>query len=130
VGEIASSSQLMAGGARSVTDAMHSISAVVEQSTAATEEMSAQAHQVSMSIQSIAAVSEQQSAATEEVSASTEQISTQVDQMSAQAQDVASTSEQLKKLVARFKLDDPAAPGAAGPGRPAGTIVTPLRRVA
>ena len=43
VGEIASSSQQMAGGARSVTDAMHSISAVVEESSAATEQMAAQA---------------------------------------------------------------------------------------
>jgi methyl-accepting chemotaxis protein len=37
---------------------MHSISAVVEESTAATEEMSAQASQVTNSIQSIAAVSD------------------------------------------------------------------------
>ena len=55
VGEIASSSQQMAGGARSVTDAMHSISAVVEESSA--EQMAAQASAVTGSIQSIAAVS-------------------------------------------------------------------------
>jgi methyl-accepting chemotaxis protein len=132
VGEIASSSQQMARGARSVTDAMHSISAVVEQSSAATEEMAAQASAVTGAIQSIAAVSEEQSAATEEVSASTEQMSAQVEQMSAQAQELASTADQLKQLVARFKLDDQAMPSAA-PGLrlpAANKSVAPLRRAA
>jgi methyl-accepting chemotaxis protein len=131
VGEIASSSQEMARGARSVTDAMHSISAVVEQSTASTEEMSAQANQVTNSIQSIAAVSEQQSAATEQVSASTEQMSAQVEQMSAQAQELAATAEQLKSLVARFKLDLGTARAGTGLSR-AGQAKksAPLRRAA
>jgi methyl-accepting chemotaxis protein len=105
VGEIASSSQQMASGARSVTEAMHSISAVVEESSAATEQMAAQASAVTGSIQSIAAVSEEQSAATEQVSASTQEMSAQVEQMSAQAQELATTAEQLKHLVAQFKLD-------------------------
>jgi methyl-accepting chemotaxis protein len=63
---------MMASGARSVTDAMHSISAVVEQSSVATEQMAAQASSVTDSIQSIAAVPEEQRAATEQVSAPTE----------------------------------------------------------
>jgi methyl-accepting chemotaxis protein len=129
-GEIASSSQQMATGARSVTDAMHSISAVVEESSAATEQMAAQASGVNGSIQSIAAVSEEQSAATEQVSASTEQMSAQVEQMSAQAQELAATADQLKQLVARFKLDDGAAHATAGARKSAARTVTPLRRVA
>jgi methyl-accepting chemotaxis protein len=104
VGEKASASQQMAGGARSVTDSMHSISAVVEESSAATEEMAAQASAVTGSIQSVAAVSEHQSAATEQVSASTEDMTAQVEEMAAQAQELTATAEQLKQLVSRFKL--------------------------
>jgi methyl-accepting chemotaxis protein len=124
VGEIASSSQRMASGARSVTNAMHSISAVVEESSAATEEMAAQASAVTNAIQSIAAVSEEQSAATEEVSASTEQMSAQVEEMSAQAQELADTADQLKQLVSRFRLVD------AGARQPVALSGVPLRRVA
>jgi methyl-accepting chemotaxis protein len=132
VNEIASSSQQMASGARSVTDSMHSISAVVEESSAATEQMAAQAGSVSGAIQSIAAVSEEQSAATEQVSASTQQMSAQVEQMSAQAQELASTAEQLRDLVARFKLDDssPAAELSKPAARSVAKKGAPLRRVA
>jgi methyl-accepting chemotaxis protein len=120
VGEIAASSQAMAAGARSVTEAMESISAVVEENTAATEEMAAQSGQVSASIQSIAAVAEEQSASTEEVSASAEEMSAQVEEMSAQAQALATTADELRELVARFKVQ------AAAPA----TKVVPLRRAA
>jgi methyl-accepting chemotaxis protein len=131
VGEIATSSQQMASGARNMTDAMHSISAVVEQSSAATAQMAAQASAVTGSIQSIAAVSAQQSVATEEVSASTEQMSAQVEQMSAQAQELADTADQLKHLVARFKLKDSFAPTPAATLRkPSSKTIPPLRRAA
>jgi methyl-accepting chemotaxis protein len=93
---------------RQVTDAMQSISAVVEENTASTEEMAAQSGQVSAAIEAIAAVAEEQSAATEEVSASAEEMSAQVEEMSAQAQEMAATAEQLRELVARFKLDQAA----------------------
>jgi methyl-accepting chemotaxis protein len=130
VSEIASSSQQMAGGARSVTDAMHSISAVVEQSTAATEQMSAQASVVSGSIRSIAEVSEQQGAVTKEVAVSTEQMRAQVEEMGAQARELTSTAEHLRQLVARFTLDDQAAPAGISARKSAATTVTRLRRVA
>jgi hypothetical protein len=54
----------------------------------------------------------------------------QVEQMSAQAQQLADTAEQLKQLVARFKLDEQAAPAIAGPRQPAAKTGLPLRRVA
>jgi methyl-accepting chemotaxis protein len=135
VGEIASSSQEMAGGARSVTEAMHSISAVVEDSSIATEQMAAQASAVTGSIQSIAEVSEEQSSATEEVSASTQEMSAQVEQMAAQAEELAATAAQLKERVSHFKLDDRAARATTGgPREPAAKttarMVTTPRRVA
>ena len=105
VTEIASAALEMSTAARSVTDSMASISAVVEENTAATTQMAAQSGQVTGAIQSIAAVSQEQSAATEEVSASAEEMSAQVEQMSTQTQHLATTAEELKRLVARFKLE-------------------------
>jgi methyl-accepting chemotaxis protein len=99
----------MAADARSVTDGMQSIAAVVEENTASTEVMTNQAGQVTDAIQSIAAVSEEQSAATEQVMASAEQMSAQVHEMSAQAEGLAATAQQLKNLVTRFRLDDSSA---------------------
>jgi methyl-accepting chemotaxis protein len=121
VTDIASASQEMAVGARSVTDAMHSISAVIEENTAATEEMAAQSGEVGSAIQSIAAVAEEQSAATEEISAGAEEMNAQVEEMSAQAQELAATADQLRSLVARFKLDT---------NKAAVNNVVPLRRAA
>jgi methyl-accepting chemotaxis protein len=106
VTEIASSSQQMAAGARSVTEGMHSISAVVQENSAATEQMATQAGHVTDAIQSIAAVSEQQSAATEEVMASAEEMGAQVQELSTQAQGLAATARELQDLVARFKIDE------------------------
>jgi methyl-accepting chemotaxis protein len=117
----------MAVGARSVTEAMQSISSVVEEKSAATEQMAAQATAVSDSIHSIAAVSEQQSAATEEVSASTEQMSAQIAEMSAQAQELAHTADQLKGLVARFKLDNDSTSAGSSKAAAIKEVVSPRR---
>jgi C4-dicarboxylate-specific signal transduction histidine kinase len=122
VTDIAAASQVMASGARSVTGAMQSISAVVEENAAATEEMAAQAAEVTGATQNIAAVSEEQSAATDEVSASAEEMTSQIEEMRAQAQELAATAEQLTGLVARFKPEESA--------RTPETCVVPLRRAA
>jgi methyl-accepting chemotaxis protein len=106
--EIASASRSMAAGAQRVTEAMVSISAIVEENTSATEEMSAQSDLVAQAIHSIAAVAEEQSASTEAVSASSEEMSAQIEEMSAQAQELSSTAEQLRELVARFRLAEAA----------------------
>jgi methyl-accepting chemotaxis protein len=95
----------MAGGARSVVEAMESISAVVEQSTAATEEMAAQAGQVTTTIQSIAEVAADNSAATEQVSGSANEMSDQITRIAEEAEQLAGTSASLRALVARFRLD-------------------------
>jgi methyl-accepting chemotaxis protein len=114
----------MATGARSVTDSMNSISAVVEQNSAATQQMAAQASDVTSRIGSIAAVAEEQSAATQEVMASAEQMGAQVEEMSTQAQGLAATARQLKNLVSRSSVDDEPA---VDEDR---TTVASLRRVA
>ncbi len=105
VTQIASSAQEMSRAADGVSAGMQAISTVVEENTAATGQMAVQSGQVSSASQSIVAVSEHQSAATEELSASANQMSAQVEEMTAQATELANTAEQLRTLVARFKLD-------------------------
>jgi methyl-accepting chemotaxis protein len=99
---IAESAREMALGARSVEEAMHAISAVVEENTASTEEMTAQAGQVASAVQAIAAVAGEQSAASSEVSASVTAMSDQVAGFRAQAATLTSTAAQLQNVVARF----------------------------
>jgi hypothetical protein len=55
---------------------------------------------------SIAAIAEEHSALREELSASAEDMSTQVQDVNDQTADLAGTVEHLRKLVARFQLDE------------------------
>jgi len=87
---------------------MHSISAVVEENTAASEQMAGESMRVAEAVQSIAAVAGKQSDATRQVSASAEEMSAQVEEMNAQAEELAATADQLKQLVARFRIEDTA----------------------
>ncbi len=116
---IAAAAQGMAGSARRVTDAMQSISAVVEENTASTEEMAGRAAEVTGAIQSIARVAQDNSSAMGEVSAASEEMAAQVEEVAAQAQALASTARQLQALAARFTVDD------GSPGK-----VVKLKRVA
>jgi methyl-accepting chemotaxis protein len=123
VGGIATAAQEMAAGARGVVGAMETISAVVEDSSAATEEMAAQAGQVTGTIDSIAAASSENGSATEQVSASAQEISGQIERIAEEAEHLASTSENLRTLVAQFRLEAETAPAgkaerrADGPAR-------------
>jgi methyl-accepting chemotaxis protein len=104
VGEIATAAQQLAAGAGSVTDAMRSMSAVVEENMAASEQMSAQSHGVSEAITSIAELARNQSASTRQVSQSAETMTHGVGEMSVQLEGLAETAAGLERLVGRFKL--------------------------
>ncbi|HSO27245.1 MAG TPA: methyl-accepting chemotaxis protein [Anaerolineales bacterium] len=91
---------------------MDSVSAVVEENTAATEEMAAGANEVNQSIENIASVSEENSAAIEEVSASAEEMNAQVEEVTASAQSLAEMAELLQGVVSQFKLSGEARPEA------------------
>jgi methyl-accepting chemotaxis protein len=103
VNEIASAAQELAAGANSMTDAMRSMSLVVEQNTAGTEEMSAQSGEVSQAIADIADLAQRQSGGTHEASAHAETISIQVDEVTAEVERLVDTAEGLQALIARFK---------------------------
>jgi len=94
----------MNADATNLVSSMDTVSAVVEENTASTEEMAAGSSEVNGSIESIASISEENSAAIEEVSASTEEMSAQVEEVSASAQILSDMAGSLHSAVVRFKL--------------------------
>jgi methyl-accepting chemotaxis protein len=104
VTEIASAADQMTGLSNELVAATDSVSAVVEENTAATEQMSANSSEVTVAIENIASVGEENSASVEEVSASAEEMSAQVEEVTASAQSLAEMAEDLRRIVAQFKL--------------------------
>jgi methyl-accepting chemotaxis protein len=88
-----------------LVSAMESVSAVVEENTAATDEMNTSAGKVTSAMENIASISEENSAAVEEVSASAEEMSAQVEEVTASAQSLTEMAESLSRVAARFKLN-------------------------
>ncbi len=90
--------------ASDLISSMDTVSAVVEENTAATEEMSSGAKEVTRTIENIASVSEENSASVEEVSASAEEMSAQVEEVTASAQSLAEMASTLEQIMSHFKL--------------------------
>lgn len=90
--------------ASDLSSSMESVSAVVEENSASTEEMTASASEVSASVENIASISEENSASIEEVSASTEEVSAQSDMVLDAAQALSEMAGMLQDSVERFKL--------------------------
>jgi methyl-accepting chemotaxis protein len=84
-----------------LVNSVDSVSAVVEENTAATEQMAASSGEVNTAIENIASVSEENSAAIEEVSASAEEMSAQVQEVTASAQSLAEMAHELQAVVAQ-----------------------------
>lgn len=89
-----------------VVRSIESVSSVVEENTAATEEMAAGATEVAEAIDTVASVSEQTAASTEEVSAGAEEMTAQVEEMVASSKSLAEMAEGLQEMVSRFKLEE------------------------
>ncbi|MCB0166177.1 MAG: HAMP domain-containing protein [Anaerolineae bacterium] len=87
-----------------LSSTMDSVSAVVEENTASTEEMAATSMVVQEEIEAIAGVSRENSALIEEVSAATEEMSAQAEEVTASAQSMTEMAEQLRQAVAQFKV--------------------------
>ena len=100
----AEASNLMRSASEELVTAVDSVSAVVEENTASTEEMAANSGEISSAIENIASVSEENSAAVEEVSASAEEMTAQVEEVTASASTLADMAEELRGIVAEFKL--------------------------
>ncbi len=87
-----------------LVSAVNTVSAVVEENTAATEQMTAGSSAANHAIESIAAVSEENGAAIEEVSASAEEMSAQVEEVNASAQSLSDMAINLQRICSQFKL--------------------------
>ena len=120
VSEITRSVERMTGAGRGLSVTMESISAVVEQNSAATHQMSGQAEQLSNSMLMMAIVADEQCSATEAVSSSTEEMSAQIETMSTRSRELARAAEALNALVTSFMLEDDQC----------ADVVVPLRRAA
>jgi methyl-accepting chemotaxis protein len=96
----------MSGLSGRMVESLDAVSAVVEENTAATEQMAASSSEVTQAVDNIASVSEENSAAVEQVSASAEEMSAQVEEVTASAQSLAEMAETLQELIARFDIGD------------------------
>ncbi len=123
--EVARRMETMSGEVVSATDA---VSAVVEENVAATEEMSAGSTGVILAIENIASVSEENSAAVEEVSASAEEMSAQVEEVTASAQSLADMAQNLRRVVAQFKLDEGNRRATVAPSAPVAAVKVSVTR--
>jgi len=85
-------------------DSLDTVSAVVEENTAATEQMAASSAEISRAIESVASVSEESSASVEEVSASAEEMSGQVTQVTLSANQLSQMAQELQAIVSQFRL--------------------------
>jgi methyl-accepting chemotaxis protein len=94
----------MREAANELVGAIDSVSAVVEENTAATEEMAASSSVVTQLIESIAAVSEENNAAIMEVSANASEMGTQVLQVSYSAQSLTLLADGLAKIANQFQM--------------------------
>jgi methyl-accepting chemotaxis protein len=87
-----------------IGSAVNDMSVRVEQIAAAAQEITASASSMQESIAEAAAVAEESSASSEQVSASTEETSASTEQVAASAAEMASGANQLRELVARFRI--------------------------
>ena len=82
------------------------VSCIVEQNSAATEEMAANRTQLSQAVEKVSVIAEQNRAATVDVSTSAGGLSAQVQQVIASAQSLDDMAKGLQEAVSIFKLDD------------------------
>jgi len=108
IAEMAEGSKGLSVSGTEMSGLLERIRGVVEQASAATEEMQATATTVGDSVGMIAGVAESNSAATEEVSAAAEEMTAQVEEVSASAHELGRMAEELRDQVGRFRLPEQA----------------------
>ncbi len=89
-----------------VVSAIGTVSTVVEENTAASEEMAANGQEVTQAMEGIASVAEENSASIEEVSASAEEMSAQVEEMVASAEELSALAEELRISTIQFRIEE------------------------
>ena len=82
------------------------VSSIVEENSAATEEMAANSTEVSEAVERISSIAQQNRSATVDVSTSADGMSAQVQEVIASAQTLDDMAKGLQEAVSVFKLDD------------------------
>jgi methyl-accepting chemotaxis protein len=90
--------------AQDLLQLMDTVSAVVEENTAATEEMSASSNEVSQAVEHIASVSQQSSASIEEVSSSNQEIKDRLHEAAELSDSLADLATRLQQSISRFTI--------------------------
>jgi|GEM_PF-401898 len=103
-------------GSKVVNDALGSLdiiakkvsdlAAAVEQINAATQQQLASSEKVQKTVQDVSAIAEESAASTEEVSASIEETTASMQQVATSAQSLAKGADELRQMIAQFKLDN------------------------
>jgi hypothetical protein len=101
----------------SVVTAIETVGTVVEENTAAAEEMAANSQEVMQIIGGVATVAEENSASAEEVSASAEEMSAQIEEVVSSSLELASLAEQLRMAISQFRIEETNALQAGQTGR-------------
>ncbi|MCE1254077.1 MAG: methyl-accepting chemotaxis protein [Anaerolineae bacterium] len=101
---IAKSAEQMDELAQDLSNEITSVSAVVEQNTAATSEMSDSAGDITRAIENIASVSEENSGSIEEINAAAEEVNTEVEEVIASITSLSQMADTLNQMVDHFNL--------------------------
>ncbi|MCB0299410.1 MAG: hypothetical protein KDE52_05095, partial [Calditrichaeota bacterium] len=111
VNGISNASIKMSESSNDMISAMHLVSDIVDQNSAAAEEMAASSVQISQVIGNIAHVSEEISSAIADVGKATEQMDQQVSAASTSSQSLGEIAVALSNIINQFKLLDKPAVG-------------------
>ncbi len=104
VKNISTAAQQMSTSSQEVVKAINSVNAITQENTASTEEVTLASNQVARDMESIAAITEETSATAEEVSASAEEMTASIMEISQSSHTLAEMADELKQLVAGFKI--------------------------
>lgn len=104
VQNISAAAEQISASSQEVVKAIENVSAITEENNAATQELSAASSQVGAAMENIASITQETSAAAQEVSASAEQMTVSIGEISAASEKLVTMAEDLRQMVARFRL--------------------------
>ncbi|HRE28335.1 MAG TPA: transporter substrate-binding protein, partial [Anaerolineales bacterium] len=96
----------MNSASHQLTESMDSVSAVVEENTAATEQMAAGSIEVAHALENVAAVGQENGRAVADVAQAASGIAGQVESVASSAAQLAQLAEGLKQIVHQFKIKE------------------------
>jgi methyl-accepting chemotaxis protein len=103
--QAASAARRMSEASNDLVGSMDSVSAIIEENTAATEEMNANASEVAQAVENISSLGEKNRLSVEQVASAAEELTDQVEEVGLAAKHMSDTAHLLRDLVEQFNLD-------------------------